>query len=50
MGAALKVTKDLQLFEKWHAKGDEAATAEQLAELVSCEPALLSAQTPNLQR
>ena len=41
LGAALKVVKDIQLFEKWHDRGDDAMTGEQLAELVSCDPILL---------
>ena len=41
LGAALKVAKDLQLFEKWHERDDEAVTSEQLAEVVSCDPVLL---------
>lgn len=41
LGAALKVMNDLQLFEKWHERGDEATTREQLAEAESCDPILL---------
>lgn len=41
LGAALKVVKDIQLFEKWHDRGDDAMTGEQLAELVSCDSNLL---------
>ncbi|EKV16252.1 S-adenosyl-L-methionine-dependent methyltransferase [Penicillium digitatum] len=41
LGAALKVCKDLQLFENWHQVGDHAATADELSKLVPCETALL---------
>lgn len=41
LGAALKVSKDLQLFDKWHERGDGAMTREQLAAMVSCDPNLL---------
>lgn len=41
LGAALKVCKDLGLFEKWHEVGDKPMTAEELAKLVPCEAALL---------
>lgn len=43
LGAALKISKDLQLFEKWSEKGAEAMTSGQLAEVIggSCEPGLL---------
>ena len=40
-GASLKVGKDLQLFEKWHECGDGEMTGERLAEIISCDPALL---------
>ncbi|KAI1087242.1 S-adenosyl-L-methionine-dependent methyltransferase [Rostrohypoxylon terebratum] len=43
LGAALKVAKDLKLYDKWHELGDGEMTCEQLSELVSCDPALLSA-------
>ncbi|EPE27465.1 S-adenosyl-L-methionine-dependent methyltransferase [Glarea lozoyensis ATCC 20868] len=42
LGAALKIGKDLQLYEKWHERGDEAMTSEQLAKIVPCDHALLS--------
>lgn len=42
LGASLKVGKDLRLFEKWHECGDGEMTSEQLAEIVSCDPALLA--------
>ncbi|KAL2151685.1 hypothetical protein VTH82DRAFT_6783 [Thermothelomyces myriococcoides] len=42
LGATLKVIKDLQLLEKWRDHGNEASTPERLAELVSCDPALLN--------
>ena len=41
LGATLKVMNDLQLSEKWHERGDEATTREQLAEAESCDPILL---------
>ncbi len=41
IGAALKVIKDLELFEKWHERGDGAMRGDQLAEIVSCDPLLL---------
>lgn len=41
LGAALKVCKDLELFENWHQVGDHAATADELSKLVPCETALL---------
>lgn len=41
LGAALKVSKDLQLFDKWHEHGNGAMTREQLSAMVSCEPDLL---------
>lgn len=41
LGAALKVSKDLRLFDKWHERGDGEMTREQLAEMVSCELDLL---------
>ncbi|KAL2824851.1 S-adenosyl-L-methionine-dependent methyltransferase [Aspergillus cavernicola] len=41
LGAALKVCKDLELFENWHQAGDHAATADELSKLVPCETALL---------
>ncbi|WQF84394.1 Putative O-methyltransferase domain, S-adenosyl-L-methionine-dependent methyltransferase superfamily [Colletotrichum destructivum] len=43
LGAALKICKDLQLFEKWSKKGAVAMTSEQLAGVVggSCESGLL---------
>ena len=41
IGAVLKVTKDLELFEKWHEHGDGAMRGDQLAEIVSCDPLLL---------
>ncbi|KAK7182858.1 hypothetical protein DPSP01_011978 [Paraphaeosphaeria sporulosa] len=41
LGAALKVCKDLQLFEKWYEGGDKALSSEQLSDLVPCEAALL---------
>lgn len=41
LGAALKVGKDLQLFEKWHEHGDGEMTGEQLAGIVDCDPKLL---------
>ncbi|KAI1446999.1 S-adenosyl-L-methionine-dependent methyltransferase [Annulohypoxylon stygium] len=41
LGAALKVAKDLKLYDKWHELGDGEMTCEQLSELVSCDPALL---------
>ena len=37
LGAALKVSKDLRLFDKWHESGDGEMTREQLAEMVSCD-------------
>lgn len=42
LGAALKVFKDLSLFEKWHARGNVEMTAIELAELVNADAALLS--------
>ena len=47
LGAALKVSKDLQLYNKWHERGDGEMTREQLAEMVSCHPDLLC-QCPSL--
>ncbi|KAI0139592.1 S-adenosyl-L-methionine-dependent methyltransferase [Hypoxylon sp. NC0597] len=41
LGAALKVAKDLKLYDKWHEQGDQEMTYDQLAEMVSCDPALL---------
>ncbi|KAI2465128.1 S-adenosyl-L-methionine-dependent methyltransferase [Annulohypoxylon bovei var. microspora] len=41
LGAALKVAKDLKLYDKWHECGDEEMTCEQLSKLVSCDSALL---------
>ncbi|KAJ5497534.1 hypothetical protein N7463_009521 [Penicillium fimorum] len=41
LGAALKVCKDLELFENWHKVGGHAATADELSKLVPCETALL---------
>lgn len=41
LGAALKVFKDLNLFEKWHARGNVEMTATELAELVNADAALL---------
>lgn len=41
LGAALKVLKDLQFFDKWHERGDGEMTREQLADMVSCDPDLL---------
>lgn len=41
LGAALKVGKDLQLFEKWHDCGDGEMTGERLSEIVSCDSTLL---------
>ncbi|RMZ85134.1 hypothetical protein DV738_g248, partial [Chaetothyriales sp. CBS 135597] len=39
--ASLKVVKDLRLFEKWHDRGDGELSSKELAEIVSCDPALL---------
>ncbi|KZL76596.1 s-adenosyl-l-methionine-dependent methyltransferase [Colletotrichum incanum] len=43
LGAALKMCKDLKLFEKWQEQGAEAMTSGQLAEVIggACEPSLL---------
>ncbi|KAE8367010.1 S-adenosyl-L-methionine-dependent methyltransferase [Aspergillus caelatus] len=41
LGAALKVCKDLELFEKWDKAGNEAMNADELAKLTPCEAALL---------
>lgn len=41
LGAALKVSKDLNLFEKWHGRGNIEMTAIELAELVNADAALL---------
>lgn len=41
LGAALKVCKDLELFEKWKEAGDKPKSSEELAQLVPSEPALL---------
>lgn len=41
LGASLKVVKDLELFEKWHQRGDIALTHTELAELVPCDALLL---------
>ncbi|KAK6077443.1 s-adenosyl-l-methionine-dependent methyltransferase [Seiridium cupressi] len=43
LGAALKVAKDLDLFEKWHSSGNAEMTGPELANLVQAEPALLTA-------
>ncbi|KAI9648454.1 hypothetical protein NHQ30_003088 [Ciborinia camelliae] len=40
LGASLKVAKDLQLFEKWHKRGDSAEDSNALATMVNCDPAL----------
>ncbi|RMD44105.1 hypothetical protein DV735_g969, partial [Chaetothyriales sp. CBS 134920] len=37
----LKLNKNLQLFEKWHDRGDGELSSKELAEMVSCDPALL---------
>ncbi|GAQ45734.1 uncharacterized protein AtWU_01507 [Aspergillus tubingensis] len=39
--SSLKVVKDLQLFEKWHANGDEARSGDELTALVNCDRDLL---------
>ncbi|KAL8923979.1 MAG: hypothetical protein Q9208_004263 [Pyrenodesmia sp. 3 TL-2023] len=41
LGAALKVAKDLQLFNKWHDCGNGEMTSDELASIVSCDPSLL---------
>ncbi|RYP72849.1 hypothetical protein DL769_004364 [Monosporascus sp. CRB-8-3] len=41
LGASLKVTKDLKLYDKWHERCDVELTGEQLAEMVSCDFNLL---------
>ncbi|OJI80340.1 hypothetical protein ASPTUDRAFT_937004 [Aspergillus tubingensis CBS 134.48] len=41
LSASLKVVKDLQLFEKWHANGDEARSGDELTALVNCDRDLL---------
>lgn len=46
LGAALKVGKDLQLFEKWHDCGDGEMTSDELANIVSCDPSLLGQWYP----
>ncbi|OOF94199.1 hypothetical protein ASPCADRAFT_51459 [Aspergillus carbonarius ITEM 5010] len=42
LGASLKVAKDLQLFEKWHERGDNAESSKELATMVDCDPVLLA--------
>ncbi|KAH6660302.1 S-adenosyl-L-methionine-dependent methyltransferase [Truncatella angustata] len=43
LGASLKVTKDLKLFDKWHEAGlRDPQTSVQLAELAGCDHVLLS--------
>ncbi|KAL1866897.1 hypothetical protein Daus18300_006600 [Diaporthe australafricana] len=42
LGASLKVAKDLQLFEKWHERGNSAENSNDLAAEVSCDPVLLA--------
>ncbi|KAF7184708.1 hypothetical protein CNMCM7691_006131 [Aspergillus felis] len=50
LGASLKVARDLQLFEKWHQASEHVPhSAEQLAELVGCDPFLLG-KGPELRR
>jgi len=42
LASALKVCKDLQLFDKWHEQyGDGELSSDKLAEIVGCDPALL---------
>ena len=42
LASALKVCKDLQLFDKWHQQcGDGEISSEKLAEMVGCDPLLL---------
>ena len=41
LGASLKVVKDLELFERWHERGDVALTYAELSALVSCDSLLL---------
>ncbi|MCJ1317167.1 hypothetical protein MMC15_002490 [Xylographa vitiligo] len=42
LGAALKVGKDLDLYQKWHERGDGEMTFQQLAEMLpATDPALL---------
>lgn len=48
LGPALKVSKDLQLCDKWHERGDGEMTKEQLADIVSCEPDLLCQYSLNV--
>lgn len=38
--ASLKVAKDLQLFEKWHERGDGPENSDTLADLVQCDKQL----------
>jgi hypothetical protein len=38
--ASLKVAKDLQLFEKWHERGDGPEKSDTLADLVQCDKQL----------
>ncbi|KAL7952329.1 S-adenosyl-L-methionine-dependent methyltransferase [Trichoderma compactum] len=40
--ASLKVAKDLQLFEKWHERGDGPENSDTLADLVQCDKQLFS--------
>ncbi|KAJ5578593.1 uncharacterized protein N7459_007557 [Penicillium hispanicum] len=40
--ASLKVAKDLQLFEKWQEKGNDAEHSDDLAKMVNCDPVLLA--------
>ncbi|KUI74029.1 Demethylsterigmatocystin 6-O-methyltransferase [Cytospora mali] len=42
LGAALKVGKDLSLYDKWHERGDTEMTFAELVEMLpACDPALL---------
>ena len=46
LSAALKVTKDLKLFEKWHDCGDVALGPNELAQLTSCDALLMRMSRP----
>ncbi|KAL4794686.1 S-adenosyl-L-methionine-dependent methyltransferase [Aspergillus venezuelensis] len=41
LGACLKIVKDLDLWAKWHERGDEPLDSSSLAAMVGCQPELL---------
>ncbi|KAL3465496.1 S-adenosyl-L-methionine-dependent methyltransferase [Aspergillus heterothallicus] len=40
--ASIKVARDLQLFEKWHERGDSVQDSDSLARMVQCQPELFA--------